>query len=57
MVDLKKIDFYENNFIENVTKGTLEDCRDFAAAQQEFIRSLVKENERLRDCILDYFIK
>lgn len=57
MIDLKDADFYEKNFIENVTKGTLDDCRDFAAAQQEFIRSLVKEDERLRDYILDHFTK
>lgn len=56
MVDLKDIDFFEKNFVKNVTQGTIEECRDFMAAQQEFIRSLVKENYRLRDRILDDFI-
>ena len=56
MVDLKEIDFYEKNFVKNATQGTIEECRDFMAAQQEFIRSLVKENEKLRERILDDFI-
>ena len=56
MVDLKEIDFYEKNFVKNVTQGTIEECREFMAAQQEYIRSLVKENERLRERILDDFI-
>ena len=56
MVDLKEIDFYEKHFLKSVTEGTIEDCRKFMAAQQEFIRSLVKENERLRNRILDDFI-
>ena len=56
MVDLKEIDFYEKNFVKYVAQGTIEECRDFMAAQQEFIRSLAKENERLRDRILDDFI-
>ncbi len=56
MVDLKEIDFYEKHFVENVTQGTIDECREFMTAQQEFIRSLVKENERLREHILDDFI-
>lgn len=56
MVDLKEISFYEEHFVKNVTQGTIEECRDFMAAQQEFIRSLVKENEKLRNRILDDFI-
>ena len=56
MVDFKEIDFYEKNFVKNVTQGTIEECREFMAVQQEFIRSLVKENERLREHILDDFI-
>lgn len=56
MVDLKEIDFYEKNFVKNVTQGTIEECREFMAAQQEFMRSIVKENERLRERILDDFI-
>ncbi len=56
MVDLKEIDFYEKHFVNNVTQGTIEECREFMAAQQEFMRSLVKENERLRERILDDFI-
>lgn len=56
MVDLKEISFYEEHFVKNVTQGTIEECRDFMAAQMEFIRSLVKENERMRERILDDFI-
>ncbi len=56
MLDLKEIDFFEKNFLKNVTQGTIEDCREFMAAQQEFIRSLVKEDEELRERILDNFI-
>lgn len=56
MVNLKEIDFYEKNFVKNVAQGTIEECREFMAAQQEYIRSLVKENERLRERILDNFI-
>lgn len=56
MVDLKEIDFYEKHFVKNVTQGTIEECREFMAAQQGYIRSLVKENERLRERILDDFI-
>lgn len=57
MVNLKDIDFYEKNFLEYVAQGTIEECREFMAAQIQFIRSLVKENERLRERILDDFIK
>lgn len=56
MVNLKDMEFYESEFVKNVTQGTIEECRKFMAAQQEFIRSLVKENERLRERVLDDFI-
>ena len=56
MINLKDIDFYEEHFVKNVAQGTIEECREFMAAQQEFIRSLVRENEKLRERILDYFI-
>lgn len=56
MLNLKEIDFFEKNFVKNVTQGTIEECREFMAAQQEYIRSLVSENEKLRERILDDFI-
>ena len=56
MVNLKDIDFYEKIFVKTVTQGTIEECRDFMEAQQEFIRDLVKENEKFRVRILDVFI-
>lgn len=57
MINLKDMDFYESEFTKIVTQGEIGECRDFIAAQQEFIRSLVKENERLRERILDDFIR
>lgn len=55
MVDLKD-DFYEKNMVKTITKGTIEECREFIAVQQEYIRSLIKENERLREYVLDQLI-
>ena len=55
MVDLKD-DFYEKNMVKTITQGTIEECRKFIAAQQEYIRSLIKENERLREYVLDQLI-
>ncbi len=55
MVDLKD-DFYEKNMVKTITQGTIEECREFIAVQQEYIRSLIKENERLREYVLDQLI-
>lgn len=55
MVDLKD-DYYEKNMVKTITQGTIEECREFIAAQQEYIRSLIKENERLREYVLDQLI-
>ena len=55
MVDLKD-DFYEKNMVKTITQGAIEECREFIAAQQEYIRSLIKENERLREYVLDQLI-
>lgn len=55
MVDLKD-DFYEKNMVKIITQGTTEECREFIAAQQEYIRSLIKENEKLREYVLDRLI-
>ena len=55
MVDLKD-DFYEKNMVKTITQGTIEECREFIVVQQEYIRSLIKENERLREYVLDQLI-
>lgn len=55
MVNLKD-DFYEKTMLKTITQGTIEDCRDFIAAQQEYIRSLIKENEKLREYVLNQII-
>lgn len=55
MVNLKD-DFYEKEMLKTITQGNIEDCREFIVAQQEYIRSLVKENERLREYTLDQLI-
>lgn len=55
MVDLKD-DFLQKNMVKTITQGTIEECREFIAAQQEYIRSLIKENERLREYVLDQLI-
>ena len=55
MVELKD-DFYEKNMVKTITQGTIEECREFIAAQQEYICSLIKENERLREYVLDQLI-
>ena len=55
MIDLKD-DFYEKNMVKTITQGTIEECREFIASQQEYIRSLIKENERLREYVLDQLI-
>lgn len=55
MINLKD-DFYEKEMLKTISQGKIEDCREFIAAQQEYIRSLVKENERLREYILDQLI-
>ena len=55
MIDLKD-DFYEKNMVKTITQGTIEECREFIAVQQEYIRSLIKENERLREYVLDQLI-
>ncbi len=39
--------------LKTITQGTIEQCRDFIAEQQEYIRSLVSENEKLREYVLD----
>lgn len=53
MVDLKEKEFYEKNMIKTIAQGNIDDCKDFIAAQQEYIRLLVAENEKLREKILD----
>lgn len=55
MVNLKD-DFYEKEMLKTITQGTIEELRDFIAAQQEYIRSLIKENEKLREYVLDQLI-
>lgn len=55
MVDLKN-DFYEKNMVKTITQGIIEECREFIAAQQEYIRLLIKENEKLREYVLDNLI-
>ena len=48
--------FMKKNMVKTITKGTIEECREFIAVQQEYIRSLIKENERLREYVLDQLI-
>lgn len=55
MVNLKD-DFYEKEMLKTITQGTIVELRDFIAAQQEYIRSLIKENEKLREYVLDQLI-
>lgn len=53
MVDLKKAEYYEKEMIRTITQGTIDECREMIALQQEYIRSLISENKKLRECILD----
>lgn len=57
MVDLN--DYFiviEKEMMETVTRGTIEKCCEFISKQQQYIRSLVNENEKLREYILDQII-
>lgn len=53
MVDLKKVEYYEKEMARTITQGTIDECGKMIASQQEYIRSLISENEKLRECILD----
>lgn len=53
MIDLKRKEELEKDMLKTITQGTIEECRDFIAEQQEYIRSLVSENGKLREYILD----
>ncbi len=57
MIDLKRKEELEKCMLKTITQGTIEECRDFIAEQQEYIRSLVSENEKLREYILDKAIQ
>lgn len=57
MVDLN--DYFietEKEMIKTVTRGTIEECHEFISKQQQYIRTLVNENEKLREYILDQLI-
>lgn len=58
MVDLKEIDMFESDI--NIAKSKkytdANECERIIDQQQRYIRSLVEENEKLREHILDRII-
>lgn len=58
MVDLKEIEMFESDFVASVSRETPDfgECKRIISEQQRYIRSLVEENEKLREHILDRII-
>lgn len=58
MVDLKEIELFENDFavVASRENPDFDECKRIISEQQRYIRSLVEENEKLREHILDRIV-
>ncbi|MCI9142389.1 MAG: hypothetical protein HFH87_07165 [Lachnospiraceae bacterium] len=58
MVDLKEKEMFESDMLAAVSREMpyFAECKRIISEQQRYIRSLVEENEKLREHILDTII-
>lgn len=58
MVDLKEKEMFESDVVTAVSRETPDftECKRIISEQKRYIRSLVDENEKLREHILDTII-
>lgn len=58
MVDLKEKEMFESDMVAAISRETPDftECKRIISEQQRYIRSLVEENEKLREHILDAII-